>query len=107
MSFNGTVTAMVTRGSTAYVVGAFTAAEDGNGVHPRPHLAAVDLVTGQLLPWHSKTNGTPMAIARFSNQLFVGGDFTRAGKVKVSGLARISAVTGRVARAFHPASTPR
>ena len=102
VSFNGTVTAMVTRGTTAYVVGAFTAAEDGNGVHPRAHLAAVNLVTGQLLPWHSKTNGTPMAIARFGNQLFVGGDFTRAGKVKVSGLARISAATGRVARAFHP-----
>ena len=102
MSFNGTVTAMVTRGSTAYVVGAFTSAEDANGVHPRLHLAAVDIATGSLLPWHSKTNGIPMAITRFKNQLFVGGDFTRAGKVKVSGLARISAVTGRVARTFHP-----
>ncbi len=102
VSFNGTVTAMVTRGSTVYVVGAFTAAEDGDGVHPRQHLAAVDLVTGRLLPWHSRTNGTPMAVARYKNQLFVGGDFTRAGKVHVSGLARISALTGRVSKAFRP-----
>ena len=102
VSFNGTVTAMVTRGSTVYVVGAFTEAEDVDGAHPRQHLAAVDLVTGDLLPWHSRTNGTPLAVSRYRNQLFVGGDFTKAGKVSVSGLARISAVTGRVARSFHP-----
>jgi hypothetical protein len=102
VSFNGTVTAMVTRGSTVYVVGAFTEAEDGDGSHPRQHLAAVDLVTGRLLPWHSRTNGTPMAVARYGKQLFVGGDFTRAGKFHVSGLARISTVTGRVSRSFRP-----
>jgi hypothetical protein len=102
VSFNGTVTAMVTRGSTVYVVGAFTAAEDAEGTHPRQHLAAVDLVTGRLLPWHSRTNGTPLAVSRYGKQLFVGGDFTKAGKVPVSGLARISAVTGRVSRTFRP-----
>jgi hypothetical protein len=102
VSFNGTVTAMVTRGSTAYVAGAFTAAVDADGTHPRQHLAAVSLVTGRLLPWHSRTNGTPLAISRYGKQLFVGGHFSKAGKVSVSGLARISAVTGRVSRGFRP-----
>lgn len=83
VSFNGTVTAMVTRGSTVYVVGAFTEAEDAAGAHPRQHLAAVDLVTGELLPWRSRTNGTPLAVSRYRKQLFVGGDFTKAGKVSV------------------------
>ena len=102
VSFNGAVTAMVTQGSTVYVVGAFTAATDAQGEHERRHLAAVDTATGRLLPWHSRLNGTPLAVSRYRNQLFVGGDFTRAGGVAVSGLARISSVTGRVARSFRP-----
>lgn len=103
VSFNGAVTAIVKKGSTAYVVGSFTQALDSSGTHRRRHLAAVDLSTGRLLPWHtSGTNGTPSAIARYRNQLFVGGDFTTSGKVKVHGLTRISARTGRVSRRFHP-----
>ena len=102
VSFNGAVTAMVTNGSTVYVVGAFTRAIDPAGEHVRAHVAAVDTATGRLLPWHSRINGTPLAVSRYRNQLFVGGDFTKAGGVAVSGLARISTSTGRVSRSFRP-----
>ena len=102
VSFNGAVTAMVTQGSTVYVVGAFTRATDAGGEQVRSHVAAVDTATGRLLPWHSRINGTPLAVSRYRNQLFVGGDFTKAGGVAVSGLARISTATGRVARSFRP-----
>jgi hypothetical protein len=102
VSFNGSVTAMVTKGSTVYVVGAFTRAIDPAGEHVRAHVAAVDALTGRLLPWHSRINGTPLAVSRYRNQLFVGGDFTKAGGVAVSGLARLSTATGRVSRSFRP-----
>jgi hypothetical protein len=102
VSFNGSVTAMVTQGSVAYVVGDFTSATDAQGEHVRRHAAAVDTATGRLLPWHPSLNGTPLAVSRYRNQLFVGGDFTKAGGVAVSGLARISTATGRVARSFRP-----
>ena len=82
--------------------GAFTRASDVGGEHLRHHVAAVDTATGRLLPWHSRINGTPLAVSRYRDQLFVGGDFTRAGGVAVSGLARLSTVTGRVARSFRP-----
>jgi len=93
---------MVTKGSTVYVVGAFTRAIDGAGEHVRRHVAAVDATTGRLLPWHSRINGTPLAISRYRQQLFIGGDFTKAGPVAVSNLAMVSAATGRVSRTFHP-----
>ena len=102
VSFNGAVKAMVTQGSTVYVVGAFTRATDAKGEHVRRHVAAVDTATGRLLPWHSGINGTPLAVSRYRNQLFVGGSFTRAGGVAVSGLAQISTDTGRVASSFRP-----
>jgi hypothetical protein len=102
VSFNGSVMAMVTKGSTVYVVGAFTKATDSAGDHVRSHVAAVNALTGRLLPWHSRINGTPLAVSRYRNQLFVGGDFTRAGGVAVSGLAQLSTATGRVSRSFRP-----
>jgi hypothetical protein len=102
VSFNGAVTAMVRQGSTVYLVGAFTRATDGSGEHVRRHVAAVNARNGRLLPWHSAVNGTPLAITRFRNQLFIGGNFTKARGVRVAGLARMSTVNGKVSRKFRP-----
>ncbi len=52
-------------GTTLIFGGDFTSviSPDGTTSVPRPHLAAVDLTTGALLPWNPTTNGGVDAMA--------------------------------------------
>ena len=79
------VKAQVIIGTTLFFGGDFTSviSPDGTTSVPRPHLAAVDLTTGALLPWNPTTNGGVDAMATDGTTIFLGGAFT-----KVSGTAR-------------------
>src|SRR3954454_21609038 len=59
------VRAQVIVGTTLYFGGDFTSviSPDGTTSMPRVHLAAIDLTTGDLLPWSPSTNGEVAAMA--------------------------------------------
>ena len=56
---------------------------DGLTTVTRRHLAAIDLTTGDLLPWAPTTNGSVEAMVTDGTTLFLGGSFTT-----VNGVAR-------------------
>jgi hypothetical protein len=80
------VKAQVIIGSTLYFSGDFTSviSPDGTTSVTRRHLAAVDLTTGDLLPWAPTTNGGVDAMTTDGTTIFIGGAFTL-----VNGLSRI------------------
>ena len=98
---NGRVTAILPIGNTVYIGGAFTSlrpygAAAGTGEVTRNHLAAIDRVTGALLPWNPGTDKTVYALAASPDQslIYVGGGFSAAGGVRRSRLAALDPVTG-------------
>ena len=75
----GTVHALLEYNGTLYLGGGFTAVFDGKGTRiDRNHLAAVDLATGDVLPWNPDVNGVVRALALSPDgrTLYIGGDFT-------------------------------
>jgi hypothetical protein len=72
------VKAQVIIGSTLYFGGDFTSviSPDGATTVSRRHLAAVDLTTGNLLPWAPTTNGGVDAMTTDGTTIFIGGAFT-------------------------------
>jgi hypothetical protein len=72
------VKAQVIIGSTLYFGGDFTSviSPDGTTTVSRRHLAAVDLTTGNLLPWAPTTNGGVDAMTTDGTTIFIGGAFT-------------------------------
>jgi hypothetical protein len=101
------VSALCVVGDTVYVSGAFTAI-DGQ---PRDGLAAVDGVSGRLLPWNPRPRwgrpdgahgGAVHALAAAGDTIYVGGAFTRMGSVVRRGLAAFDAATGALT-AWNPA----
>ena len=88
---SGAVRSEVILGNTLYFGGAFTSviSPDGLTTVVRRHLAAVDLTTGELLPWAPGTNGSVEAMVTDGSSIFLGGSFTT-----VNGLAhpRLAAV---------------
>jgi len=80
------VRAQVIVGTTLYIGGDFTSviSPDGTTSAPRGHLAAIDLTTGDLLPWSPSANGEVAAMATDGVNIYVGGAFT-----KVNGTSRV------------------
>jgi hypothetical protein len=74
----GAVRSELILGNTLYFGGAFTSvvSPDGQTTVVRRHLAAVDLTTGDLLPWAPSTNGSVEAMATDGSSIFLGGSFT-------------------------------
>ena len=98
---NGRVAAILPVGNTIYLAGSFTSLRPygdpaGTGEVPRSYLAAVDRVTGQLLPWNPGANKEAYALAASADgsTIYVGGLFSKvAGQPRLK-VAAISASTG-------------
>lgn len=71
----------------AYVGGGFTI----GGTESRTNLAAIDLASGNVLPWNPQPNGTVYSLAWHDGKLFVGGSFTQIGGVAKKRLAVFAA----------------
>lgn len=70
--FNGSVTSVATDGVVTYVGGWFTTV-DG---FPRKGLAALDAVTGALLPFDPKVNGGVNSMVISGTKLYIAGSFS-------------------------------
>jgi hypothetical protein len=98
---NGRVYALAAIGSTMYVGGTFTQAQEPNAsTFPRPYLFAFDMSTGAI----SKTfkpslDGAVNALATDGTSLFVGGDFTTVNGTTHHRLVALDAA-GAVAGGF-------
>jgi len=66
------------------------------GAVTRENLAAIDLLTGELLPWNPGANGWIRALDVRDNTVYIGGDFTTIGGVSRSRIAALDVVTGVV-----------
>ena len=95
-STNGDVLAVAASedGSRVFIGGTFT---EVNGV-PRQNLAAIDAVTGALIPdWQADTTGTIPTVKSFDvvgNRLYVGGKFTGIDGTNKQKLAALDVNTG-------------
>lgn len=66
------------------------------GAVRRQNLAAIDLLTGELLPWDPGANGWVRALDVLGNTVYIGGDFTTIGGVSRGRIAALDVVTGVV-----------
>lgn len=99
-SFNGTVRAVATYGTTTFVAGDFTRATDSRGTFVRRHLAAVNTRTGRLLRWHPRTNDSVYSIAAYRGRVYIGGAFTTVNGQRRARAARLTVRTGAFDRTF-------
>jgi hypothetical protein len=96
-----TVDAVEIAGSAAYIGGTFSNARLGALRTPRANLMAVDLATGNLLPFVADTNGAVRAIASDGTSLYIGGDFTTVNGAARSRIAKLNLITGAVDPSFN------
>jgi len=102
---NGRVTTITVSGTTAYIGGKFTSlrpsgAPAGTGEVTRNHAAAIDLTTGDLLPWNPNVNGVVSAIYVNGNNIYLGGSFGTVGGVTRKRAAAVNASSGALNTAF-------
>ena len=103
-SFDDRVEAIAIRGTTVYVGGRFTHATDLSGHQvARNHLAAVDVTSGDLLPWNPGANRTVYALAVSGSAVYAGGDFSTVGGATRNRLAALDAGGGAVLAWSHRA----
>ena len=96
---NGHVQTVTMVGSVAYLGGTFTSLRPagdppGTGEVPRSHAAAIDLATGQLLPWAPSPDGDVHAIVVSNGVAYLGGIFTTAGGAPAGNLAAVDTTDG-------------
>lgn len=106
---NGTVRKIIIVGNTAYLGGQFTAMipSGGGTAVTRNHVAAVDLTTGNLLPWNPNVNGVVYALlASPTGNIYLGGTFTTVGGATHKNLAEVNGSTGAVITAFGNSTKP-
>jgi len=87
---NGSASAIVIVGTTAYVGGSFSTI----GGVARNNLAAVDTATGAVLPWNPNVTGSVSAIAVSGSTVYIGGDFNLVGVTTRNFIAAVDAATG-------------
>lgn len=103
VQINGIVWTQVMIGNVVYAGGEFTAARPPSAARgvdetPRKNLLAYDITTGKLVTTFAPAgfNGAVRALAVSSDErtLYIGGDFTKAGKDARKRFAALSASTG-------------
>jgi hypothetical protein len=104
---NGRVETIVVSGDTAYLGGSFTSVRPsgdplGTGEVARNGAAAVDITTGDLLPWNPNVTGTVQTIAVGGSTVYLGGVFSKVGGKNHKNLAEVDAVTGAPLATFKP-----
>jgi hypothetical protein len=98
---NGTVYAVEVVGTTLYLGGSFSSLRSPtSGSLPRANLAAIDIATGDVLPFAADTNNTVRAIESDGSTVWVGGIFSTIRGAARSNLAAVDAVTGEVLDGF-------
>ena len=105
---NGIVRDIIVVGNTAYLGGQFTSltSANGNTTVTRNHAAAIDMTTGNVLPWNPNVNGTVYTIVPSGNNIYVGGSFTTVGGSTHKNIAQVNATNGAVISAFTNSSKP-
>jgi hypothetical protein len=93
-------------GNTVFVGGDFANAVRGPQTAPRANFMAVDITTGNLLPFLADTNGPVTAMASDGTSLFIGGAFTTVNGVSKRGLAKINLSNGTIDTNFMATSGP-
>ena len=105
---NNTVRDMIVVGNTAYIGGSFTALTSANGATTvtRNHAAAIDMTTGNVLPWNPNVSGTVYTILPAGNNVYLGGSFTTVGGATHKNIAEVNNTNGAVVTAFANTSRP-
>jgi hypothetical protein len=99
---NGTVYAVKVVGDTVYLGGSFSTLRSpgGGATMARSNFAAIDAVTGEVLPFAADTNDTVRAIESDGATVWVGGIFSNIGGVGRSNIAAVDAISGAVLGGF-------
>ena len=99
---------MIVVGNTAYIGGQFTSLTPAGGgaAITRNHVAAIDMTTGNVLPWNPNVNGVVYAILVNGNNVYIGGSFTTVGGVTHKNLAEVNNTTGALVTAFANTTRP-
>ncbi len=87
-----TIQTMARYGNTLYLGGSFMITGD----QERYRLAAVDTVTGELLPWAPRANYPVRAMVVSGDRLYVGGEFTTINDQRHECLAAFDLTTGQL-----------
>ncbi|BCJ48661.1 hypothetical protein Asp14428_01360 [Actinoplanes sp. NBRC 14428] len=106
-AFNSTVWSLAFRGDVIYAGGSFTEVTFRGRTYVRKRLAAFSARTGAVLAWNPTANGTvrSLAVTRTGRPaVYAVGDFDEIGGVRRDAVARLDAVTGRVAPFSHRVS---
>ena len=106
---NGRVSAIAVVGHTAYLGGAFTSmiSPDNSRSLPRANLAAIDIPSGKLLPWHPTTKGAVLALKADGSRLLVGGAFTQVNGKNRSRIASLSLASGALTPGWNASANGR
>ena len=102
-SFNDDVRKVAYDGDIVYAGGMFTRARNLDGTFSRrSYLAAVNSVSGELLPFAPVLDGQVYDVVTTSDFLYVAGNFRRVDDVAVPRLARFRLDTGRLDESWKP-----
>lgn len=95
-NISGPVLTLTRVGNVLYVGGSFTRIGAGLAGSARTNVAAINAVSGAVLPWSPNPNGVVRAIATFGSRVFVGGSYTLISGESRTNLAALDAVSGSV-----------
>ncbi len=94
--FNG-ISKMAVKGDTLFLAGDF----DSIAGQKQPHLAAIHLPDGKLIPWHPEISSNINSLLIHGDTLYVAGNFNVPDHPKMFSLVRFDLKTGQLDTAFH------